>query len=50
LFDQCAESGEPVVFNDGYADRNALIRSFKTIPIVGKTEGCAFTIELLVTG
>lgn len=50
LFDQCAESGEPVVFNDGYVDRNALIQSFKTIPLVGKTEGCAFTIELLVTG
>lgn len=50
LFEQCRETGATVTFNDGYDDRSALIRTFETTPIVGKTEGFAFRMELVVTG
>ena len=50
LFDDCESSGATVVFNDGYSDRNVLIKSFETVPIVGKTEGFGFRLELQVVG
>jgi hypothetical protein len=48
VFDACRETGNPVVFNDGVEERDVLIRSFETTPIVGKTEGYGFRIELAV--
>ena len=48
LFEECRKTGIPIVFNDGYIDREVLIRSFETVPIVGKTEGYSFKIELVV--
>ena len=48
LFDACSDTGASVVFNDGYADRNVLIKDFEVEPIVGKTEGYSFRLELVV--
>jgi len=48
LHENCVETGTSVVFNDGYTDRNVLIEGFGTVPIVGKTEGYGFRIELVV--
>jgi len=50
LFQQCRETGATVEFNDGYTDRNVLIHSFETVPLIGKTEGFSFRIELMVIG
>jgi hypothetical protein len=36
------------VFNDGYEDRSVLIRAFETVPLIGRTEGFSFRIELVV--
>jgi len=50
LYDQCKQTGAKVAFNDGYTDRDVLIRSFETVPLVGKTEGYSFRIELVIVG
>jgi hypothetical protein len=48
LFEQCRETGASAVFNDGYEDRSVLIRAFETVPLIGRTEGFSFRIELVV--
>lgn len=48
LYEACESTGATVVFNDGATDRDVLIRSFETTPIVGKTVGFGFRIELVV--
>ncbi|MFH1676412.1 MAG: hypothetical protein ABIC40_05235 [bacterium] len=48
LFEACESLGATTVFNDGVKDRNVLIRSFTAVPIVGKTEGYSFRLELSV--
>jgi len=48
LLEECKQTGASAVLNDGYADRDVLIRSFETTPLVGKTEGFSFRIELVV--
>ena len=48
MFEACSDTGASVVFNDGYGDRDVLIREFEVEPIVGKTEGYGFRIELVV--
>jgi 2-methylisocitrate lyase-like PEP mutase family enzyme len=50
LYEACEETGATAVFNDGVTDRNVLIRKFEAVPIVGKTEGFGFRIELIVIG
>jgi len=46
--DALYETGSSVVFNNGYAEMDVLIAGFETSPIVGKTEGYGFRIELVV--
>ena len=48
LFDACHETGATTTLDDGYTERTVLIRSFETIPLVGKTEGFSFRLELIV--
>jgi hypothetical protein len=48
LYDSCELTGATFLFNDGSTDRNVLIKSFETTPIVGVTEGFGFRIELVV--
>jgi len=48
LFESCSDTGSSVVFNDGYIDRDVLIKAFEVEPIVGKTEGYSFRLELVV--
>ena len=50
LYEACGSTGATVVFNDGAADRDVLIRLFETSPIVGRTEGFGFRIKLIVVG
>ena len=50
MLDQCREIGSTVEFDDGFETRNVLIRSFETAPLIGKTEGFSFKIELVVAG
>ncbi len=48
LFEACEATGATTVLDDGYVQKDVLIRSFETTPIVGKTEGYGFRIELVV--
>ena len=48
LYENCVATGTTVVFNDGYTDRDVLIEKIEAVPIVGKTEGYSFRIELVV--
>jgi hypothetical protein len=48
LFAQCCESGTTFEFNDGYQDRDVLIHSFETTPLIGATEGFSFKLDLIV--
>ena len=48
LCEACAETGASAVLDDGYVERDVLITSFETRPLVGKTEGFSFRIELVV--
>jgi hypothetical protein len=50
LFSQCRSTGERISFNDGYTDRDVLIRSFETVPLIGATGGYSFQIELIIVG
>ena len=50
LYEACESTGATSVFNDGSTERNVLIKKFETTPIVGKTEGFGFRIELVVVG
>jgi hypothetical protein len=50
LYEACESTGATSIFNDGIANRNVLITKFETTPIVGKTEGYGFRIELVVLG
>ena len=50
LFEQCRLTGAKVAFNDGDVDRDVLIRSFETVPLIGATEGYSFKIELVIVG
>jgi hypothetical protein len=50
LFDQCRLTGSTITFNDGDLDRDVLIRSFETVPLIGATEGHSFKIELVIIG
>jgi len=46
MHESCEATGQTVVFNDGYTNWNVLIRSFRTTPIIGVTEGYSFRLEL----
>lgn len=48
LFAACEATGATAVLDDGVSQRDVLIRCFETTPIVGKTEGFGFRIELVV--
>lgn len=48
--DACETNGTTVVFDDSYSQRDVLIKSFETSPIVGVTEGFSFRLVLVVTG
>jgi len=48
LFEACESAGSTAIFNDGATDRNVLIRSFTAVPIIGKTQGYSFRLELSV--
>ena len=48
LHQACQSTGATCVLDDGYEERDVLIRSFETKAIVGKTEGFSFRIELIV--
>ncbi len=48
LFEGCCDTGASVVLDDGYTECDVLIKGFETSPIVGKTEGYSFRIELVV--
>ncbi len=48
LYLACRETGAEAVLDDGYSQRNVLIRSFETTPLIGKTEGFSFSMELVV--
>lgn len=50
LFQQSRKTGEPVIFNDGYIEREVIITAFETSPLIGETEGFSFRIELLILG
>lgn len=50
LYEASESTGATSVFNDGATDRDVLIRKFETSPIVGKTEGFGFRIEMVVVG
>ena len=48
LYETCESTGATAVLDDGYVERDVLIRSFETTPLVGKTEGFSFRMELVV--
>lgn len=48
LCEACGDTGATAVLDDGYAQRDVLVRSFEVTPIVGKTEGYSFKIEMTV--
>jgi hypothetical protein len=50
MFDQCRLTGASASFNDGYGSRQVLIKLFETTPIIGKTQGFSFKIELIALG
>jgi hypothetical protein len=50
MLQSCESTGEPVEFDDGNTTWDAIITSFVTVPLIGKTEGFGFRIELVVVG
>ena len=47
LCEACGNTGATAVLDDGYVERDVLVRSFEVTPIVGKTEGYGFRIEMV---